>query len=130
MIQTLAPPANQILLVEDESLIRMMAAEMFDILGFSVLEAASGGEAVAIAADPGNAIGALMIDLGLPDQPGEQVIRTILGMRPGLPVIISTGADAVAARHRLGDCGPLSYLEKPYSFKDLERVMAPLAAVG
>jgi DNA-binding response OmpR family regulator len=117
-----------ILVVEDEPLIRMMAVEMLDALGYGALEAGSGADALAMVMD--RRIATLMIDLGLPDQPGEGVIRQILQLRPGLPIIVTTGADTVAARQRLTDCGPLSFLGKPYYFKELERTLAAFATSG
>jgi CheY-like chemotaxis protein len=120
----------QMLLVEDEPVIRMVAAEMLALLGYGVLEAASGGEALAIAGDPKCRIDALMIDLGLPDQPGETVARLICDDRPGLPVIVTTGSDAATAAPRLDGCGVVAFLEKPYYFKDLEAVAATLSTAG
>ncbi len=120
----------QVLLVEDEPLIRMLAADMLDMLGYAALEAGTGAEAVQIAANAVGDIKAMMIDLGLPDQPGEEVVRRIHALRPDLPVIITTGADAHAAAERLKDQGVVSILEKPYHFADLERAMQALASAG
>ena len=120
----------QMLLVEDEPLIRMVAADMLAMLGYAVLEAGSGGEALAIAGDPKCRIDALMIDLGLPDQPGETVARRICDERPGLPVIVTTGADTTAAAPRMTGCGVVAYLQKPYYFKDLEAVTAALSTAS
>jgi CheY-like chemotaxis protein len=120
---------QKILVVEDEPLIRMIAVEMLDLLGHEVLEACNGAEALALAADPGG-IYALMIDLGLPDRSGEEVIRLISQSHPGLPVIVTTGSDTAAAAHRLDGLGIVAFLEKPYNFKDLELAIAPLARAG
>jgi CheY-like chemotaxis protein len=120
----------QVLLVEDEPLIRMLAADMLDMLGFTDLEAGTGAEAVQIATDTIGEISAMMIDLGLPDQPGEEVVRRVHALRPELPVIITTGADARAAAERLKDQGVVGALEKPYHFADLERAMKGLAPAG
>jgi CheY-like chemotaxis protein len=124
MTQASANQPPQILLVEDEPLIRMMAAEMLELLGYGVVEAGNGAEALAgIAAE---ALDGVLIDLGLPDQPGEQVIRQIHELKPQLPIIVCTGADTRAAGQRLADCGVIGFLEKPYYLKDLERVMADM----
>ena len=123
-------PPPRILVVEDEPLIRMLAVDMLDILGFAVTEAATGREALAISSDDLNAMAALMIDLGLPDQPGEEVVRQLLEKRPDLPVIVTTGADTSQALSRIGDAHVVMVLEKPYQLKDLERTVAPLAIPG
>ncbi len=117
----------QILVVEDEPLIRLMAVEMLETLGYGALEAGNGSEALALIGGS-RVIDAMMIDLGLPDQPGERVIRQVLDLRPGLPVIVATGADTVGARQGLSDCAGVNYLEKPYYFSDLEQALS--AALG
>jgi len=121
------PRPFQVLVVEDEPLIRFMAVEMLETLGYGALEAGNGADALALI---GGVLGidAMMIDLGLPDQPGEDVIRQVLDLRPQLPIVVATGADTVGARRGLSDRTGVSYLEKPYYFSDLERVF--LAALG
>ena len=123
-------PLPRILVVEDEPLIRMMAADMLDMLGYAVVEAGTGQEALAIPQEDLDGIVALMIDLGLPDQPGEEVVCGLLEKRPDLPVIVTTGSDAAAALSRIGAERAVIVLEKPYQLKDLERAIAPLAPAG
>ncbi len=120
MTETSPSSPRQILLVEDEPLIRMMAGEMLELLGYGVVEAGSGAEA--LAGVHGQSLDGVLIDLGLPDQPGEAVIRQIHDIKPNLPIIVCTGA----AGQRLIDCGVIGFLEKPYYFNDLERVMADI----
>jgi len=122
----------RILVVEDEPLIRMLAIDMLDALGYAVIEAASGGEALAIDDDTLKAVAALMIDLGLPDYPGEVVARRLRERRPDLPVILTTGADVTAARRELAGGGAVGVLEKPYHFNDLHAALdiVPQAARG
>ena len=121
---------RQILVVEDEPLIRMLAVEMLDVLGFGAVEAADAAEALAIDTDTLNSAAALMVDLGLPDLPGEEVVRRLLQKRPDLPVIVTSGSDAAAAAQRLGLRHSVTILEKPYQLRDLERALTTLAAVG
>jgi DNA-binding response OmpR family regulator len=99
-----------------------MAVEMLETLGYGALEASNGAEALALIGG-GRGIDAMIIDLGLPDQPGERVIRQVLDLRPGLPVIVATGADTVGARQGLNDCPGVNYLGKPYYFSDLEQAL-------
>jgi CheY-like chemotaxis protein len=121
---------RQILVVEDEPLIRMLAVDMLDVLGFGAVEAADGAEAVAIDAETLKGFAALMVDLGLPDLPGEEVVRRLLERRPDLPVIITSGSDAAASAKRLGLQHTVTILEKPYQLKDLEQAVAGLTTVG
>jgi CheY-like chemotaxis protein len=119
-------PAPCILLVEDEPLIRMLTVDMLEALGFAAIEAANGSEALAMDDQTLRSVAGLMIDLGLPDGPGEEVARRLRQRRPDLPVILTTGADASAARAGLAGNGPVGVLEKPYQLNDLSRALGTL----
>ena len=124
-------PVPCILLVEDEPLIRMLAVDMLDALGVRRRSRPASGEDEAQVHGRRGAEGsvaALMIDLGLPDLPGEEVVaRRLRQRRPDLPVILTTGADATAARARLAGNGPVGVLEKPYQLNDLGAVRSDAA---
>ena len=120
-------PLPRILVVEDEPLIRMLAVDMLDALGYSAMEAASGGEALAIGDEELAALAGLMIDLGLPDHRGEEVALRLRERRPDLPVILTTGADATAAHAELSGGGAVGVLEKPYHFNDLHLALGMLS---
>ena len=123
-------PVPCVLLVEDEPLIRMLTVDMLDHLGFAAIEAASGAEALALDDEALKSVAGLMIDLGLPDGPGEEVARLLRQRRPDLPVILTTGADASAARAGLAGEGPVGVLEKPYQLNDLIRALDTLKAAA
>jgi CheY-like chemotaxis protein len=121
---------RQILVVEDEPLIRMLAVEMLDVLGFAAVEAADAAEALAVDAGTLSGVAALMVDLGLPDLPGEEVVRRLLQRRPDLPIIVTSGSDAAAAAQRLDLGRAVTILEKPYQIRDLQGALAALAPVA
>jgi DNA-binding response OmpR family regulator len=113
-----------VLVVEDEPMIRMLAADMLDVLGWSVLEAGLGAEAVKFAEDKGERFEAALIDLGLPDCSGEDLVHDLRRLRPGLPIIITTGRDErdMDADLRSG----VVFLGKPYQLSDLEAAFSAL----
>lgn len=117
----------RVLLVEDEPLIRMLTVDMLDALGIAAVEAGTGAEALAIDDETLAGFAGLLIDLGLPDESGEEVARRLRQRRPDLPVILTTGADAAAALGRLGGGSDVVALEKPYQFNDLAKVIEILA---
>jgi CheY-like chemotaxis protein len=121
---------HRVLLVEDEPLIRMLTIDMLEVLGFAATEAGSGAEALAIDDAALGALAGLIIDLGLPDLPGEEVARRLRQRRSDLPVILTTGADASGALASLAGAGPAVALEKPYRFRELEEAASILAAAG
>jgi CheY-like chemotaxis protein len=118
------PP--RVLIVEDEPLIRMLTVDMLDALGFAATEAATGAEALAIDDGVLAGLAGLVIDLGLPDCPGQEVARRLRLRRPDLPVILTTGANASEALAQLAGGGPVAALEKPYQFSQLQQAAAIL----
>ena len=119
-----SPPC--VLLVEDEPLIRMLTTDMLDALGYVATEAGTGAEALAIDDKALAGLAGLVIDLGLPDCPGQEVARRLRLRRPDLPVILTTGADASEALAQLAGGGPAVALEKPYQFSELQQAAGSL----
>lgn len=80
--------------------------------------ALSGAAALARAAQPG--LDAVLLDLGLPDMDGLEVLRALRdGSTPQIPVLVLTARDAVDDRVRALDAGADDYLIKPFAFAEL-----------
>jgi DNA-binding response OmpR family regulator len=108
------------LLVEDELLVAMAAAEVLEELGFQVLEAGTAARALDLAkAHTGGGIAFAMVDLGLPDLPGEELIRQLRVLDPALPIIIATGKGPGAIDAAVRSLHNLTIVTKPYDFEDL-----------
>jgi DNA-binding response OmpR family regulator len=128
-MQDLSGQTPKILVVEDEMLIRMLTADMLEMLGYGVLEAETGAQALAFAQGDVH-FHAMLIDLGLPDCSGEDVLRQIAQLKPGLQIVVATGADTSAVRIRVGADPAISYLEKPFQFSDLEAILPPVQSAA
>ncbi len=113
-----------ILVVEDEPMIRMLAADMLDVLGLGVVEAGDVDEALALHAE-GASFEAAMIDLGLPGRPGEDLIEEMQRLKPEMPIIVTTGRDESELADR-PQGGPMVFLGKPYQLADLEAALQQL----
>jgi two-component system, cell cycle sensor histidine kinase and response regulator CckA len=107
--------SETILMVEDEALLCQVIVEMLGHLGYNVLGAASGKEALAIAKEYAGRIDVLITDVLMPGLAGPQLADSLRGSRPGLKVIFVSG-DA-EAKHVLGLGDAL--LQKPFSLKML-----------
>lgn len=115
--------AKKILLVEDEALIRLSAAEMLHDLGYEVLEAASAQEARCVLQN--SSIDVLMTDVQLPDESGIDLAAHARAVHPKLGVIFATG------RSQLPHSGSTQairgvLLQKPYESSDIARALAQL----
>ncbi len=116
----------RILVVEDEVLIRMFLVQTLQELGCQVDEAGSAAEALDRMRVSANRISGAIVDLGLPDRPGEALIREMRLLRPDLPVVLATGHADRSTRERVASLGAMQVLEKPFNGSDIEAAFARL----
>ena len=114
-----------ILIVEDEQGIVSFVRRGLESAGYTVVEAADGIDGLAVAMLPD--VELVILDLGLPGIPGEEVLRRLRAQRPAVPVIVLTAKDSVSDRVANLEAGADDYLMKPFSFSELlARVRARL----
>lgn len=117
------PPAS-VLVIDDEAQIRRLLRVTLEGAGYRVVEAASGGEGVTQAAQCRPDL--ILLDLGLPDLGGLQVLRRIREWSP-VPVVILSVRDGEAEKVEALDGGADDYVTKPfYSGELLARIRAAL----
>jgi signal transduction histidine kinase/DNA-binding response OmpR family regulator len=122
-----APPAERrVLLVEDEVLVRLYAADALGALGCTVEQAASFEEARATLDRLGPSLAAAVIDLGLPDRPGDALVTEIRALLPSLPILLATGYADAAVRARLPADPLLRIVGKPFQPHDLRSAFVAL----
>lgn len=112
-------PAGTVLIVDDESTIRATAGAMLESLGFKVLEAADGIEAVEIYKTQGRGIILVLLDLTMPRMDGKAAFQAIKEINPLAKIILTSGYDQEAALQPFVGAGLAGFLKKPYQYKDL-----------
>lgn len=108
--------AATVLVVEDERKLRDFIRTYLERAGFTVLSTGSGAEAITMAADASPDL--VVLDLGLPDVPGETVARELRAMSP-FPILILTAKAAEEDRIRGLELGADDYVTKPFSPREL-----------
>lgn len=120
---------GRILLVEDEVLIQLLAAEYLEDAGFTVDTAGSATEALnKLGLIPGG-VDAVVIDIGLPDRPGDVLLGNIRAAYPDLPVVLATGQSAADLRHALSNERRVAFVAKPYTAETLLGALRSLGVV-
>jgi len=103
-----------ILLIEDETAVRRLVAQMLERLGYHVLEAATPEECEAFAAGP-EPIGLLLADVIMPGMNGRQLYERLLEKRPGLNVLFMSGyTENAIAHHGILDA-EVNFIPKPFT---------------
>jgi len=119
--------AASILIVEDDEPLRPVVARVLRRNGYEVVEAASGTEAEERALAHGMAFDLLLVDVGLPDLSGPEVVERLQQRWPAVKVLLVSGFSRAALAERGLGPGP-HLLEKPFSPAALlERIEAMLA---
>jgi len=113
----------RILVVDDEKAIRSFLSTSLSAYGYGVFEAAKGKDALADSVDAHPDV--IILDLGLPDMDGKEVIAKIR-KRTKTPIIILSVKDDPAEKIAALDAGADDYLTKPFSVGEL---LARLKAV-
>lgn len=121
---TAANIGSRILVVEDEPLVRLLISEMVADGGYDVLEAATFNEGLAKAEDPASDVSAAIIDLGLPDGAGDELVLKLRALRPALPMVLTSGHPDEELRQRLKKLTRFAILAKPFTAAQLALALA------
>jgi two-component system cell cycle sensor histidine kinase/response regulator CckA len=113
-----------ILFVEDEAAVRGVVSWQLEGLGYCVLVASSGEEAVSLYRQHGAAIALVLLDLVMPGMGGAAVYRMLRRSNPRLPVIVLSGYPVEAGTAvGLGQDDGVTWLQKPAPLEELARVV-------
>jgi PAS domain S-box-containing protein len=108
-----------ILLVEDEPSILRMTRIMLERKGYSVLPAATPGEAIDLAKTHSDKIHLLMTDVVMPEMNGRDLAGKLTALYPDIRLMFMSGYTAnVIAHHGVLDAG-VAFIQKPFSMTDL-----------
>ncbi|KQQ44324.1 histidine kinase [Methylobacterium sp. Leaf125] len=108
-----------ILLVEDEDPVRAVNSRALSARGYTVLEAASGLDALRIIAETTETIDLVVSDVVMPEMDGPTLLRELRKQSPDLKVIFVSGYAEDAFRKNLPDGEDFNFLPKPFSLKQL-----------
>jgi PAS domain S-box-containing protein len=115
-----------VLLAEDDALLLPLARDVLKRLGYTVLEARTPADAVAVAKSHMGVIHLLISDVIMPGESGLQLARRLLETRPGLRVLFISGySDEAIVRHGVLDPGT-AFLQKPFTPAALGRKVREL----
>jgi two-component system, OmpR family, KDP operon response regulator KdpE len=106
---------EQILIVDDEPAIRRLVRGAVERAGFGAVEAANAGDALTLATREGCDL--VLLDLGLPDRDGIELVPLIKAMNRA--VIVLTARDATAEKVAALDLGADDYVVKPFDTDEL-----------
>jgi signal transduction histidine kinase/CheY-like chemotaxis protein len=116
-----APRHATILLVDDEELVRIGTSEMLTDLGYNVIDANSGAEALRLLR-AGERVDLLITDYLMPGMNGVELIELSRPLAPSMEVMLITGYSTIAE----GPGASVTRLAKPFRQADLAKVVADI----
>lgn len=112
-----------VLFADDEDTVLAVGRNMLEHLGFDVLTAEDGQQAVELFKHNSDKIVLVILDLTMPHLSGDEVYREIRRIRKDIPVIISSGFSRQDVMHRFSGKHLAGFIQKPYRIEDISAVI-------
>lgn len=109
-----------VLVADDEEIVRMVLEEMLVRLGFDVLTAEDGTQALEIFSQDPDKFGLVIFDMTMPTMDGGQLFREIRRIHPNVKAVLSSGYHDKSSIDELREFGLSGYLPKPYNIYQIE----------
>ncbi|HTL98555.1 MAG TPA: MASE1 domain-containing protein [Holophagaceae bacterium] len=103
-----------VLVVDDDDMIRSLAARIAEHLGLSVLEARDGQEAVELFQERHRDLSLVVMDLTMPRMGGGEAFARMREIDPAVPIVLSSGYDEEDVTRPFVEKGLAGFLQKPY----------------
>lgn len=114
---------GKVLLVDDDTLVRDAMRHVLQSIGFLVLAASDGLEAMEIIHAEGNSLNLLLADYTMPNMDGIELMRQCRQVLPDLPVVLMSGLTDVATNLQPAEAKSIIVLHKPFTTSVLRGVL-------
>jgi two-component system cell cycle sensor histidine kinase/response regulator CckA len=111
--------SGTLLVVDDEEVVRGFTLSVLEERGFEVVTAVDGLDGIECFRKSADRIRAVILDMTMPHMDGEDVLRRIHDVRPGVPVLLMSGYSEQDATRRFSPLKPAGFLHKPFRPADL-----------
>ncbi|HET97817.1 MAG TPA: response regulator [Desulfurivibrio alkaliphilus] len=112
-----------ILVVDDDPVVRQLAEEALKILGYQVLTAADGLEALEVYRQHQAEIRAVLLDMAMPVMSGREAFLELQKINPDILVVMSSGFRQDERLEEVMQRGARAFLQKPYDLTSLAQTM-------
>ncbi|MCX2952556.1 response regulator [Lentzea sp. NEAU-D7] len=120
--------AGLVLVVEDEDPVRRYTVSLLEELGFTVLQAIDGIEAIAVLRERSAEIGVMLLDHSMPGLSGEEVLAELKREGLTVPVVLTSGYDRTSLERRFSAHEIAGYLQKPFRLETLDETIRAVLA--
>jgi PAS domain S-box-containing protein len=111
--------SETILLVDDNPTVLEIGEEILRLLGYSVLTASSGGEALSLYQRHQQQIGLVILDMIMPGLSGHDTYAALKKLNPGVAVLLCSGYSIDSQASEMLELGCNGFLQKPFAVQDI-----------
>jgi PAS domain S-box-containing protein len=111
--------SGTILLVEDEPSVMEITARMIERLGYTVIRARSGCEAIERYRENAAIVSVVILDMIMPEMSGGEVFEELKRVDPSVKVLLATGYSMQGQAREIMNRGCIGFIQKPFSMEDL-----------
>jgi PAS domain S-box-containing protein len=120
---TIVAGSEKILLVDDEEMVVKVGKEMIEVLGYDVIIAKSGHEAVSLFEKHKEEIDLVILDMIMPEISGGETFDRLKAIHPDVKVILASGYSMNGQAKEILDRGCDGFIQKPFNIKELSHKM-------
>lgn len=120
------PGPKRVLLVDDEDVLRESTGELLRSLGYEVIEAVDGQDALDKFQAHASEIGLVIMDLTMPRMDGKEAFLAMKRLDPEARIVLSSGYSEHEVTGSIHDKSLAGFLQKPYRFKELQALVERL----
>ena len=113
--------SETVLFVDDEDMIIQVAGELFDQLGYKVLTAGNGREAIETYEKNKEKIDIVLLDMIMPDMSGGDTYDKLKEINPDIKVLLASGYSMNGTASEIMDRGCSAFIQKPFKIKELSQ---------
>jgi DNA-binding response OmpR family regulator len=110
-----------VLLVDDEPLLRQTSRDVLRKLGYSILEATSGDEALRIFEEKKDQIDLVILDMVMPGMDGSDLFEGLKAIEPQVNTLVLSGFGSEEDIHDMMNRGCGGFIMKPYDIEQLSQ---------
>jgi PAS domain S-box-containing protein len=112
---------EMILLVDDEEMVADIGKDMLEKLGYTVLVAASGAEAIKIFNTNRDEVKLVILDMIMPDMSGGETFNRLKAIKPDAKILLSSGYSLNGRASKIMKRGCNGFIQKPFNLKQISR---------
>lgn len=123
MSQDIPGGSESVLVVDDEEHLLIVCSRMLESLGYRVIPASTGAEALRLFLQNPGSFDLIVTDQTMPTMTGYELAKRVLEVRPGMPIVLCTGYSETVSEEKAHALGIKGFAFKPLNRAELARVV-------